>query len=60
MTAETTIRKRAARLRELEAERARLVEDLQAAQAAGVPAAQLVEWTGLSRRTVFYMLKRAA
>lgn len=57
---EATIRKRAARLRDLEAERAKLAEDLRAAQASGVSVPQLVEWTGLSRRTVFYMLKRAA
>lgn len=60
MTVEQTIRKRAARLRDLEAERAKLAEDLRAAQASGVPVPQLVEWTGLSRRTVFYMLKRTA
>lgn len=56
---EATIRARAERIRSLEAERATLAAELQQAQQAGATTAQLVDWTGMSRRTVFYMLKRA-
>jgi hypothetical protein len=34
-----------------------LREKLREAHEAGATAAQLVEWTGYSRRTIFYMLK---
>lgn len=60
MTIEATIRARAERIRALEAERATLAMELQQAQKDGASTVQLVEWTGMSRRTVFYMLKRAA
>jgi hypothetical protein len=57
MTAEATIRERAAHIHQAEQDRAALPADLKKAQKAGATVAQLMEWTGYSRRTIFYLLK---
>jgi hypothetical protein len=54
---EQSIRERASRIRHADEERAKLRAELREAQAAGATVAQLMEWTGYSRRAVFYMLK---
>lgn len=64
MTAEQAIRTRAQRIRSVQRttreERARLQAELREAQEAGATVAQMVEWTGYSRRTIFYLLKTPA
>ena len=54
---ETTIRERAHKVRSLEAEKLELRAEVREAHKAGATVAQLMEWTGYSRRTIFYMLK---
>lgn len=55
LEASTALRRREQEAAELKAEMPRYFRE---ALAQGATTAQLVEWTGLSRRTVFYMLKR--
>jgi hypothetical protein len=54
---EQSIRERASRIRHADEERAQLRTELRQAQDAGATIAELQEWTGYSRRTIFYMLK---
>jgi hypothetical protein len=54
---EQSIRERASRIRQADEERAKIAKELREAHKQGATAAQLVEWTGYSRRTIFYMLK---
>jgi predicted mannosyl-3-phosphoglycerate phosphatase (HAD superfamily) len=54
---EQSIRERASRIRSMDEERAKLAKELRKAHKQGATAAELVEWTGYSRRTIFYMLK---
>lgn len=54
---ETAIRERADRVRSLEAERLELRAEIRQAKQAGATVQQLMEWTGYSRRTIFYYLK---
>lgn len=54
---ETSVRDRADRVRSLEAERLELRAEIRQAKKAGATVKQLMEWTGYSRRTIFYMLK---
>jgi hypothetical protein len=50
----TALRRREAEVAELKAELPRYLRE---AQKAGATAKDLIEWTGYSRRTIFYMLK---
>lgn len=51
---ETAIRERVDLMR---SQRDLLKQELREAHNAGATVAQLMEWTGYSRRTIFYMLK---
>lgn len=57
--AEATIRDSAALIHAAEEARAKLPAQLKNAQKAGASVAQLQDWTGYSRRTIFYLLKEA-
>jgi hypothetical protein len=51
---ETVIRERVDMMR---SQRGLLAQELREAQKAGATIQQLMEWTGYSRRMIFYMLK---
>jgi hypothetical protein len=54
---EQAIRECASRIRSADEERTRLRGELREARKNGATIAELQEWTGYSRRTVFYLLK---
>jgi hypothetical protein len=54
---ETAIREQAQTVRLLEAQRLELHAQVREAKKAGATIHQLMEWTGYSRRMIFYMLK---
>jgi hypothetical protein len=54
---ETAIREQAQTVRLLEAQRLELHAQVREAKKAGATIQQLMEWTGYSRRMIFYMLK---
>lgn len=53
---ESTIRERAKQVRSLEAQRLGLIEEIREAHKAGATIRQLQDWTGYSRRSIYYML----
>lgn len=51
---ETVVRERMDLMR---SQRAQLAQELKQARKAGATIQQLIEWTGYSRRTIYYMLE---
>ena len=49
--------KRAQRIREVEAEKLELAQEIREAHKAGATIRQLQDWTGYSRRSIYYMLE---